>query len=74
MFGAILQSMTGGLLIDYAGESWILIQNTMIPATDNRVLCVAIRADATFPAPTFIIPAPAGTHLRPRTETPAAPA
>ena len=64
MFGEILQMMTAGKQIEYNGEQWILISNTMMQTTDKQALFLAIRANDTFPAQTFVIPAAADSHLR----------
>ena len=64
MFGGMLQMMTAGKQVQYNGETWILVQNTMMQTADKQALFVAIRANDTFPAKTFVIPASADSHLR----------
>lgn len=64
MFGDMLQKMTAGKTVEYNGEKWILISNTMLQTADKRALFVAIRSTDTFPAQTFVIPAAADVHLR----------
>lgn len=59
----ILQTMTAGKRIEYDGEEWILISNTLLKTEDGRALFVAIKAGATFPAEAFIIPGDASVHL-----------
>lgn len=67
MFGDMLQMMTAGKTVEYNGEQWILISNTMMRTTDERALFVAIRATDTFPAQTYVIPAAPDVHLRSNT-------
>lgn len=63
MFGDILQKMTDGKRVEYDGEQWILISNTLMQTTDKQALFVAIRATDTFPAQTYVIPAMPAAHL-----------
>jgi hypothetical protein len=63
MFGEMLQMMTAGKLVEYNGEQWILISNTLMQTTDKRALFVAIRASGTFPAQTYVIPAAPDVHF-----------
>jgi hypothetical protein len=65
MFGEVLQMMTAGKQIEYNGDQWILISNTMMQTTDKQALFVAILANDTFPAQMFVIPAAADSHMRP---------
>ncbi|GAB3368012.1 MULTISPECIES: hypothetical protein [Giesbergeria] len=64
MFGDMLQIMTAGKQVEYNGERWILVSNTMMQTTDKQALFVAIRATDTFPAQTYVIPAAPDAHLR----------
>lgn len=64
MFGDILQMMTAGKTVEYNGEQCILVANTMMQTADKRALFLAIRADDTFPAQTYVIPAAPDVHLR----------
>ena len=60
MFGDIFQMMTAGTQVEYNGEQWILIANTMMQTADKLALFVAIRATDTFPAQTYVIPVAPG--------------
>lgn len=62
-FGA-LQSMTAGKIVEYNGEKWVLIQNTLMQTQDKQALFVAVKANDVFPAQMYVIPAPADSHLR----------
>lgn len=66
MFADMLQTMTAGKTVEYNGEQWILISNTLLQTTDKQTLFVAIRANDEFPAQTYVIAAAPDAHLRNR--------
>jgi len=68
MLGDLLQMLTAGKRVEYNGETWILVQNTLLQTADKQALFLAVRATDALPAQTFIIPAAADSHLRPSAE------